>query len=117
MAYSVVFLYELIKDPGYRGKKETCKSLKSKYVLADLIPLEESGPWGRPNRWSLARSLWESGSDFDFFRLWKEKPHFIITNHSLEHFVGHGKGEDVDEFAEIILGVSVERNPFDVELC
>jgi hypothetical protein len=35
--------------------------------------------------------------------MWEEKPHFVINNYSLEHFVKHGRGDDVDEFAEIML--------------
>jgi len=35
--------------------------------------------------------------------MWKEKPHFIINNYSFEHFLKYGRGDDVDEFAEIML--------------
>ncbi|RYP82956.1 hypothetical protein DL770_005469 [Monosporascus sp. CRB-9-2] len=33
------------------------------------------------------------------------EPHFIIRNYSFEHFLEYGRGEDVDEFAEILLSV------------
>lgn len=42
-------------------------------------------------------------SPFTFYRMWKEKPHFIINNYSFEHFLKYGRGDDVDEFAEIML--------------
>lgn len=41
--------------------------------------------------------------------MWMEKPHFIIANYSFEKFLEHGRGEDVDEFAEILLSVSVGK--------
>jgi hypothetical protein len=37
--------------------------------------------------------------------MWKEKPHFIITNYSLERFLEYGRGDDIDEFAEVTLSV------------
>jgi hypothetical protein len=37
--------------------------------------------------------------------MWKEKPQYIISNYSFEKFLDHGRGEDVDEFAEILLSV------------
>ncbi|RYO93382.1 hypothetical protein DL766_000772 [Monosporascus sp. MC13-8B] len=43
------------------------------------------------------------------------EPHFIIRNYSFEHFLEFGRGEDVDEFAEILLTVYMgvdEANEF-----
>jgi len=37
--------------------------------------------------------------------MWKEKPHYIIDNYSFENFLKYGRGDDVDEFAEILLSV------------
>jgi len=37
--------------------------------------------------------------------MWQNKPHFIIKNYSFENFLECGRGEDVDEFAEILLSV------------
>ncbi|KAK0704585.1 hypothetical protein B0H67DRAFT_557360 [Lasiosphaeris hirsuta] len=82
MAYSVISLFSLMKDPEH----------------------EEPGPWAFTHRWTLARSLWEAGSSFEFYRVWKEKPQFVIANYSLETFLEHGgRGDDVDDFAEILL--------------
>lgn len=64
---------------------------------------DEQGPWAYVHRWTLSRHLWEADSSFEFARMWKEKPHFIITNYSFEHFLEFGRGEDVDQFAEILL--------------
>ncbi|KAI8626481.1 hypothetical protein F5Y19DRAFT_478596 [Xylariaceae sp. FL1651] len=83
MANSVISLYELMKDPEN----------------------EDPGPWAHVHRWSLARSLWEANSSTEFYRMWKEKPPFVIANYSFEKFLQFGRGEDVDEFAEILLSV------------
>jgi len=37
--------------------------------------------------------------------LWREKRRFVVTNYSFENFLQCGRGEDVDEFAEILLVV------------
>ncbi|KAJ9656720.1 hypothetical protein H2201_008452 [Coniosporium apollinis] len=84
MAYSVITLYETMKDSG-------CT--------------DDLGPWTYIHRWTLSRHLWEANSSFMFDRMWKEKPHYIINNYSFEKFLDHGRGEDVDEFAEILLSV------------
>ncbi|ETS76544.1 hypothetical protein PFICI_11931 [Pestalotiopsis fici W106-1] len=84
MAYSVLGLYELMKDPEWDG---------------------EPNPWAYTHRWTLSRSLWEAKSSAGFQRAWKEKPQFVMENHSFERFLEHGRGSDVDEFAEILLNV------------
>ena len=37
--------------------------------------------------------------------MWKEKPHYVINNYALDEFLKYGRGDDVDEFAEILLSV------------
>lgn len=65
----------------------------------------ENGPWDLTHRWTLSRHLWEADSSFDFYRMWKEKPHYIINNFTLDNFLKYGRGDEVDEFAEILLSV------------
>lgn len=63
----------------------------------------DDGTWAYSHRWTLSKHLWEADSPFEFNRKWKEKPHFVITNYTFEHFLQYGRGEDVDEFAQILL--------------
>ncbi|GAB1318248.1 Transcription factor domain-containing protein [Madurella fahalii] len=84
MAHSFISLYDLMKDPEGNGDEST---------------------WGYAHRWTLSRHLWAADSSSEFVRMWKEKPHFVITNYSLDYFLGNGRGEDADEFAEIILSI------------
>ncbi|KAK9780257.1 hypothetical protein SCAR479_02894 [Seiridium cardinale] len=100
MAYSVITLYELLKDPNHKGDPD---------------------PWAYVHRWTLSRPLWEAASSFEFDHLWKENPPFVIPNYSFENFLKHGRGEDVDEFAKILMSVTIldftryfEPNPEDV---
>lgn len=68
---------------------------------------DDPGAWAYTHRWTLSRPLWEASSAFEFDRLWKETPQFIISNYSFDNFLKHGRGEDVDDFAEILMTVSV----------
>lgn len=61
--------------------------------------------WAAAHRWTLSRHLWEADSSFEFDRMWKGKPHFKITNYSFETFLMHGRSDDVDDFAEVLLSV------------
>lgn len=85
MAYSVIVLYSMMKTPDDEN--------------------DDPGPWAFTHRWTLSRPLWEASSPFEFDRLWKETPQFIISNYSFDTFLKHGRGEDVDEFAEILMTV------------
>lgn len=87
MAYAVISLYDLLRNPNDAG-------------LAS-----QDDPWAYAHRWTLGRSLWEAGSPSEFRRAWRDSTHSIITNFTLANFVENGEGEEVDEFAEIILNV------------
>ncbi|KAI0908255.1 hypothetical protein F4823DRAFT_625739 [Ustulina deusta] len=84
IAYAVLGLYELLKDSGH---------------------IDPDNPWAYAHRWTLGRSLWEADSSTAFQRAWKESSHFVIANFTFGDFVENGKGEDIDEFAEILLNV------------
>ncbi|KAI0813158.1 hypothetical protein GGR55DRAFT_639491 [Xylaria sp. FL0064] len=84
MAYAVIGLYELLRDSEFT---------------------EPENPWAYVHRWTLGRSLWEADSSTDFQRMSKESSHFVISNFTLGDFIENGKGEDVDDFAEIFLNV------------
>ncbi|KAK5316239.1 hypothetical protein LTR70_006407 [Exophiala xenobiotica] len=100
IAYSFITLYEAMKDPEKDGL------IPLPYVLPQANRLaDDQGPWAYAHRWTLSRHLWEADSSFEFASTWKEKPHFVITNYSFEHFLECGRGEDVDEFAQLLLSV------------
>ncbi|RYP15869.1 hypothetical protein DL765_005445 [Monosporascus sp. GIB2] len=63
--------------------------------LGDLAQLGDSAMRGRPP------GEWE--------------PHFIIKNYSFEHFLEYGRGDDLDEFAEILLTVYMGVDAGDAE--
>ncbi|KAJ3577958.1 hypothetical protein NPX13_g2609 [Xylaria arbuscula] len=87
MAYAVIGLYEILKNTAY------------------IAFLDQDDPWAYVHRWTLGRSLWEAGSSTEFRRAWRDSSHSVITNFTFAKFVEDGKGEDVDEFAEIFLNV------------
>ncbi|KAI3390480.1 hypothetical protein diail_9557 [Diaporthe ilicicola] len=85
MAYSVIVLYNMMKMPDDDD--------------------DDPGPWAYVHRWTLSRPLWDANSPFEFRRAWRENPQFIISNYSFEAFLKHGRGEDVDDFANILMTV------------
>lgn len=107
MAYSVIGLYELIKDPEETGKITNIHFERFQpNVERDTAP-DVASAWAYTHRWTLSRALWEASSSSEFQRAWREKPHFVISNYAFDGFLENGKGEDVDEFAEITLTVLV----------
>ncbi|KAI1118262.1 hypothetical protein F5Y14DRAFT_257652 [Nemania sp. NC0429] len=83
IAHTVISLFELLRDPEHKP---------------DL-----DNPWAYVHRWTLGRSLWNASSPAEFQIAWKETPHFVVSNFFFEDFIENGRGEDVDEFAEILL--------------
>lgn len=85
MAYSVIGLYDLMKDPGEK--------------------LGNPGSWAFIHRWTLGGSLWKAKTESDFDRLWARNQHFVIANFSFDKFIAQGKGDEIDEFGEMLLSV------------
>jgi hypothetical protein len=69
--------------------------------------IEDMGPWASVHLWTLSRHLWEAPSSFDFFHIYREKPHYTISNVFFDDFLKEGKGDDVDDFGRILLVVYV----------
>ncbi|KAI1614674.1 hypothetical protein EDD36DRAFT_234543 [Exophiala viscosa] len=84
MAHSFLKIYEMMRGPA-QG--------------------DDQGVWACVHRWTISRHLWEAKSPSEFAHMWKERPQFIISNYSFEHFLQHGRADSLDEFAEILLRV------------
>lgn len=107
MAYSVIVLYSMMKTPD----DENGEPHRFAYLIHRLKRgTDDPGPWAFTHRWTLSRPLWEASSSFEFNHLWRETPQFVISNYSFDTFLKHGRGEDVDEFAEILMTVSVAES-------
>lgn len=74
-------------------------------LSTDHVEDDQTSFWAHAHRWTLSRHLWEADSSFEFARMWREKPQFVITNYKFEDFLQYGRGEDVDELGEIFLTV------------
>jgi len=61
------------------------------------------GIWADEHRWTLSSHLWNAPDSFEFYRAWREKPSFAISNFDFAGFLESGKPEDVDSFARIFL--------------
>ena len=51
----------------------------------------------------MSRYLWEAPTSFDFFAMWREKPHYTISNMFFEEFLSQGQGDAVDDFGRVLL--------------
>lgn len=66
--------------------------------------------WWYSHRWTLSGHLWNADSASEFARLWREKPRFIITSYAFDDFLKFGSGDDIDDFAAILLSASVSAD-------
>ncbi|KAI0400293.1 hypothetical protein F4802DRAFT_503901 [Xylaria palmicola] len=82
ITYATLSLYELLKDPEHDDP--------------DHI-------WDYVHRWTLGRSLWEARSSAEFWRAWRESPHFVVTNFTFDDFLEAGDSGELDEFAQMLL--------------
>ncbi|KAI0433661.1 hypothetical protein F5Y09DRAFT_298455 [Xylaria sp. FL1042] len=57
------------------------------------------------HRWTLSSHLWNARNSFDFFRAWREKPSYIISNFDFDNFLKTGTGDDLDDFAFYFLAL------------
>lgn len=102
IAYSVLGLYELMKDPDGTGK---ISQVTVNYLGSALLKwITDPTPWASAHVWTLSRSLWEASSAFDFRRAWTSAPRFSITSYSFGNFLENGRGDEMDDFAEILMG-------------
>lgn len=103
-SHSILLPESLQKDDEY-GRWLTCPHVPLHFPLLPRansnVDSEHHSNW--VHRWTLSRHLWEADSAFQFTRIWKETPQFVIKNFSFDHFLEYGTCDDVDEFAEIIL--------------
>lgn len=111
MAYSVMAMYGLLKgcdDPGM-DFPPACqffpRALSHCGWQSLTIYTEDLDPWRFTHRWTLSRWLWEARSASEFRKMWKEKPHFVITNYSFKNFLQRGSGRDLDDFSEMLLSL------------
>lgn len=67
------------------------------------------GAWKYLHYWTVSRSLWDAPSSFDFFVLWKEKPHHFMANFEVGTLFETARGEDVDEFSKLMIVMYVHH--------
>ncbi|KAL7958205.1 hypothetical protein V8C34DRAFT_283746 [Trichoderma compactum] len=63
--------------------------------------------WEDGHSFTSSRHLWEATSSVDFFRAWREKPQYCITDLSFKEFWMHARPDDMDEFTRLLLTTQV----------
>ena len=51
----------------------------------------------------MSRHLWGAPTSFEFYRVWGEKPQYIIENFDMAAFLKRGMTDAVDDMGKIIL--------------
>lgn len=73
--------------------------LKSEEAPADF--------WEDGHSFTASRHLWEATSSVEFFRAWREKPQYCITDMSFKEFWMYARPDDMDEFTKLMLTTQV----------
>lgn len=59
--------------------------------------------WEDGHSFTASRHLWEATSSVEFFRAWREKPQYCITDMSFKEFWMYARPDDMDEFTKLML--------------
>ncbi|KAL6878614.1 hypothetical protein J3F83DRAFT_240841 [Trichoderma novae-zelandiae] len=63
--------------------------------------------WEDGHSFTASRHLWEATSSVEFFRAWREKPQYCITDLSFKEFWMYARPDDMDEFTKLMLTTQV----------
>ncbi|EHK45299.1 hypothetical protein TRIATDRAFT_221642 [Trichoderma atroviride IMI 206040] len=77
--------------------------------LVFVLKSEEAPPefWEDGHSFTASRHLWEATSSVDFFRAWREKPQYCVTDMSFKEFWMYARPDDMDEFTRLMLTTQV----------
>ena len=59
--------------------------------------------WPDGQDFTASSHLWNAQSPIDFFRAWREKPHWWVKDLGFEPFWQYARAEDADEFTRLFL--------------
>lgn len=88
--------------------ESTRRTLLTSYALVSMsLMLKSETPdaemWSQENNFTASRHLWDATSSVEFYRSWREKPHFLITNMGFKEFWSNAGPEDCDDFTNLML--------------
>ncbi|KAM0254772.1 hypothetical protein ACHAQJ_006429 [Trichoderma viride] len=63
--------------------------------------------WEDGHSFTASRHLWEATSSVEFFRAWREKPQYCVTDLSFKEFWMYARPDDMDEFTKLMLTTQV----------
>ncbi|PFH61660.1 hypothetical protein XA68_16670 [Ophiocordyceps unilateralis] len=61
------------------------------------------GVWIERQSFTASKHLWEAGSSVDFYRAWREKPHYWVENSGFRDLWMYARPADLDEFTRLML--------------
>lgn len=80
-----------------------CNTLYYLFCLALKTIPGSVREWSKIHPWTLSKQLWQAPSSYEFFREWNKKKHYMMSNVFFEDFIKEGSGDQVDEFAFVLL--------------
>ncbi|KAK5987353.1 Transcription factor gsfR2-like protein [Cladobotryum mycophilum] len=69
--------------------------------------------WQDGQSFTASRHLWEAQSSVEFFRAWREKPQYCVTDMGFKEFWLYGRPEDMDDFTKVMLTPQVGLDAID----
>ncbi|KAI0409412.1 hypothetical protein F4802DRAFT_604167 [Xylaria palmicola] len=91
-----------------------CCTIQKYWGMLKLrLKASDVGYWEFAHRWTLSRiymlicrsHLWNAQNSFDFFRAWREKPLYVISEFNFDEFLKTGTGDDLDDFGYFLLSL------------
>lgn len=81
-------------DGGFIDKFDESKQLTCQAAGEEM--------WCEENTFTASRHLWDATTSGEFYRAWREKPQFLITNMVFKEFWMYGRPDDCDEFTRLM---------------
>ncbi|KAL7932175.1 hypothetical protein V8C35DRAFT_96243 [Trichoderma chlorosporum] len=63
--------------------------------------------WEDGHSFTASRHLWEATSSVEFFRAWREKPQYCVTDLSFKEFWMYARPDDMDDFTRLMLTTQI----------
>ncbi|RDA89778.1 hypothetical protein CP533_4689 [Ophiocordyceps camponoti-saundersi (nom. inval.)] len=85
--------------------RRTIVTASSFMSIVYLLRSEQPAPgmWIERQCFTASKHLWEAGSSVDFYKAWREKPHYWVENLGFGDLWMYARPTDLDEFTRLML--------------
>lgn len=100
IAYAVMCLVFVLKSEEGTYSHQVSQMSLAVNGYGELAP---NDCWEDGHSFTSSRHLWEATSSVEFFKAWREKPQYCITDLSFKEFWMYARPDDMDEFTRLML--------------